>query len=84
MLISSISLFLQQAASSLAQALLKPSKLKWHRLFLLNASIVFVNAEKCSVQNRVVFIKTITYSTRFDNVNAKSFVKTVDFRVFPV
>ena len=32
-------------------------KVIWHRLFLLNVSVVFVNAEKCSVQNRVVFIK---------------------------
>ena len=25
--------------------------------FCLNVSVVFVNAEKCSVQNRIVFIK---------------------------
>ena len=28
-----------------------------HRLFLLNVSVVFVNDQKCSAQNRVVFIK---------------------------
>ena len=55
--ISSISLFLELAGSNLAQTLLNPSKAIWHRLFLLNVSAVFVNVEKCSAQNRVIFIK---------------------------
>ena len=56
-IISRISLFLELAGSNLAQTLLNPSKNIWHRLFLLNVSVVFVNAEKCSAQNRVVFVK---------------------------
>ena len=45
------------AGSNLAQTLLSPSKVLMHRLFLLNVSVVFVNAENCSVQNRVVLVK---------------------------
>ena len=37
--------------------LLKPFKVIWHRLFLLIVPVVFVNAERYSVKNRVVFIK---------------------------
>ena len=46
--------------SNLVHTLLSPSKVIWHRLFLLNVSVVFVNTKKCSAQNRAVFIKTIT------------------------
>ena len=52
-----MSLFLELAGSDLAQTLLNPSKVIWHRLILLNVSVAFVNAEKCRVSNRVVFIK---------------------------
>ena len=55
--ISSISSFLELAGPNLAQALLSLYRVIRHRLFLLNMSVVFVNAEKCSAQNRVVFIK---------------------------
>ena len=55
--ILSIYLFLELAVSNLAQNLLKPFKAIWHRLFLLIVPVVFVNAERCSVKNRVVFIK---------------------------
>ena len=55
--ISSISLSLELAGSNLAQTLLNPSKFIWHRLFLLNVSVVFVKAEKRSAQNRAVFVK---------------------------
>ena len=55
--ISSISLFLELAGYKLAQTLLNPSKVVWYRLFLLNVSVDFLNAEKCSAQNSVVFIK---------------------------
>ena len=55
--ISSISLFFELAGSNLVQTLLNPSKVVLHHLLLLNVSGVFVNAEKCSIQNRVVFIK---------------------------
>ena len=68
--ISSISLFLELAGSNLAQTLLNPSKVIWHRLFLLNVSVIFVNAEKCSVQ-KSRFHKTVTYLTSVDNVKAK-------------
>ena len=49
-------------------------------------SVVFVNTEKCSVENRVVFIKPLTYLTRFDSVNLRQndFVKTVNFCIFLV
>ena len=50
-------LFLELAGSNLAQSLLKPFKVILHRLFLLIVPVVFVNAERCSVKNRVVFIK---------------------------
>ena len=43
--LSSISLFLELASSDLAKTLLNPSKAIWHRLFLLNVYVVFVNAE---------------------------------------
>ena len=49
--------FLELAGSILAQILLNPFKGIRHRLFLLNVSVVFVNAEKCSVHDRVVLIK---------------------------
>ena len=55
--ISSTYLFLELAASNLAQNLLKPFKVIWHHLFLLIVPVVFVNAERCSVKNKVVFIK---------------------------
>ena len=55
--ISSLSLFLELAGSNLAQNLLKPFKVIWHRLFLLIVPVVFVNAGRCSVKNRVVFVK---------------------------
>ena len=55
--ISSILLFLELAGSNLAQNLLNPFKVIWHRLVLLIVPVVFVNAERCSVKNRVVFIK---------------------------
>ena len=80
--ISSISLFVELAGSNLAQTLLNPSKVIWHLLFLLNVSVVFVNAEKRSVQNTNHFHKTITYLTRFDNVMRNDFVKTVYFSPF--
>ena len=60
---------LELAGPNLAQAPFNPSKVTLHHLFLLNVSVVFVNAKKCSFQNRVVFIKP--YLTSFDNVNAK-------------
>ena len=52
----SISLFLELASYNLSQTPLIPSKAIWHCLFLLNVSVVLVNTETCSVQNRVVFI----------------------------
>ena len=55
--ILNISLFLELAGCNLAQTLLNPSKVIWHQLFLLNVSVVFVNAEKCRIQNRVNLIK---------------------------
>ena len=55
--ILSIALSLELADSNLTQTLLNPSKFIWHCLFLLNVSVVLVNTEKCSAQNRVVFIK---------------------------
>ena len=55
--ILSISLFLKLGGSNLAQTLLNPPNVIWHCLFLLIVSVVFVNAEKRSVQNIVVFIK---------------------------
>ena len=67
-LISNILLLLKLAGSNLAQTLLNTSKGIWHRLFLLNVSVVFVNAEKFRIQNSR-FHKTITYSTKFDKVN---------------
>ena len=56
-IIASISLLIELTSSNLALTLLNPSKVIWHRLFLLNVSVVFVNVKKCSVQNRVDFIK---------------------------
>ena len=55
--ISSYVVILKLAGSNFAQTLLNPSKIIRHRLFLLNVSVVSVNAKKCSAQNRVVFIK---------------------------
>ena len=55
--ISSISLFLELAGSNLAQVLLNLAKVIWYCLFLVNVPAVFVNANKCRAQNRVVFIK---------------------------
>ena len=55
--ILSISLLLELAGCHLAQTLLNTSKVIWHQLFLLNVSVVFVNAEKSSIQNRVNLIK---------------------------
>ena len=49
---------------------LKPSKVIWHRLFLLNVYFLFVNAENVAFGIES-FYKTITYSTGFDNVNRK-------------
>ena len=69
--ISSILLFFELAGSNLEQTLRNPSKVIWHLLFLLNESVVFVNAVKCSVQNKSRFHKTVTYLTRVDNVKAK-------------
>ena len=58
--ISNVTLSLELAGSNLAQTLLNPSKIIWHCLFLLNLlnlSVVFVNAEKCSAQNRIDVVK---------------------------
>ena len=52
--ISSISLFLELAGSNFSQAL-NPSKVISHRLFLLNVSVVFVNAEKVDFGVSLVF-----------------------------
>ena len=52
-----IYLVLELAGSNLAQNLLRPFKVIRHRLLLLIVPVVFVNAERCSIKNRVVFIK---------------------------
>ena len=75
--ISSLYLLLELAGSNLAQNLLRPFKVIWNRLFLLIVPVVFVNAERCSVNNRVVFIKPLHNSTRFDNVNAERFCENI-------
>ena len=68
--ISRISLFLELGGSNLAQTLLNRSKVIWHRLFSLNVSVVFVNAENVALRIES-FHKTIIYLTRADNVKAK-------------
>ena len=52
-----ISLFLELSGSNLVWTLLKPSRVIWHHLFLLNVFVVLLNAEKCNIPNIVVFIK---------------------------